>query len=107
MRIAAWTNDMIDPDEIVGYFIIPDNSENARSGWVNQHAVDLAHQAQAEQDPDKRRQDYYEIQKIYKEEGPMIYTFDIPYIAVVTKKVKGYWQNPLGAYLFAEVYLEG
>jgi ABC-type transport system substrate-binding protein len=37
----------------------------------------------------------------------MIYTFDIPYIAVVTKKVKGYWQNPLGAYLFAEVYLEG
>jgi peptide/nickel transport system substrate-binding protein len=107
MRIAAWTNDMIDPDEIVGYFIIPENSENARSGWVNQHAVDLAHQAQAEQDPDKRRQDYYEIQKIYKEEGPMIFTFDIPYIAVVSKKVKGYWQNPLGAYLFAEMYLEG
>jgi peptide/nickel transport system substrate-binding protein len=106
MRIAAWTNDMIDPDEIVGYFITPENSENARSGWINQHAVDLAHQAQAEQDPEKRRQDYYEIQKIYKEEGPMIFTFDIPYVVVLSKKVKGYWQNPLGAYLFANVYLE-
>ncbi len=106
MRIAAWTNDMIDPDEIVGYFITPENSENARSGWVNQHAVDLAHQAQAEQDPEKRRQDYYEIQKIYKEEGPMIFTFDIPYVVVLSTKVKDYWQNPLGAYLFANVYLE-
>lgn len=106
MRIAAWTNDMIDPDEIVGYFITPENSENARSGWVNQRAVDLAHQAQAEQDPEKRRQDYYEIQKIYKEEGPMIFTFDIPYVVVLSTKVKGYWQNPLGAYLFANVYLE-
>lgn len=106
MRIAAWTNDMIDPDEIVGYFITPENSENARSGWVNQHAVDLAHQAQAEQNPDKRRQDYYEIQKIYQEEGPMIFTFNIPYIVVLSTKVKDYGQNPLGAYLFANMYLE-
>jgi peptide/nickel transport system substrate-binding protein len=106
MRIAAWTNDMIDPDEIVGYFITPENSENARSGWVNQHAVDLAHQAQAEQDPDKRRQDYYEIQKIYQEEGPMIFTFNIPYIVVLSTKVKDYGQNPLGAYLFANMYIE-
>ncbi|HVB64201.1 MAG TPA: ABC transporter substrate-binding protein [Nitrolancea sp.] len=106
MRIAAWTNDMIDPDEIVGYFVTPENSENARSGWVNQQAVDLAHQAQAEQDPEKRRQDYYQIQKIYKEEGPMIFTFDVPYVVVLSPKIKGYWQNPLGAYLFANVYLE-
>jgi peptide/nickel transport system substrate-binding protein len=106
MRIAGWTNDMIDPDEIVGYFIIPENSENARSGWVNQHAVDLAHQAQAEQDPEKRRQQYYEIQKIYKEEGPMIYTFNIPYIDVLRTNIKGYYHNPLGAYYFAEMFIE-
>jgi peptide/nickel transport system substrate-binding protein len=106
MRIAAWTNDMIDPDEIVGYFIIPDNSENARSGWVNQHAVDVAHQAQAEQDPEKRRQMYYEIQKIYKEEGPMIYTYNIPYVDVLRANIKGYHHNPLGAYTFTEMFID-
>ncbi|HEX3723131.1 MAG TPA: ABC transporter substrate-binding protein [Nitrolancea sp.] len=106
MRIAAWTNDMIDPDEIVGYYITPENSENARSGWTNQQAIDLAHAAQAEQDPDKRRQDYYDIQKIYKETGPMIFTFDIPYVVVLSTKVKNYGQTPLGAYLFATMSLE-
>ena len=63
-------------------------------------------QAQAEQDPDKRRQDYYEIQKIYQEEGPMIFTFNIPYVVVLSTKVKNYGQNPLGAYLFADMYVE-
>ena len=36
----------------------------------------------------------------------MIFTFNIPYIVVLSTKVKDYGQNPLGAYLFANMYLE-
>lgn len=106
MRTGGWTNDMIDPDEIVGYYILPENSENARTGWMNQEAMDAARAAETEQDDAKRRQLYYKVQQIHKEDGPQIYLYDTPYIDVLRKNIKGFHHNPLGAYYFAEMYIE-
>jgi peptide/nickel transport system substrate-binding protein len=106
MRTGGWTNDMIDPDEIVGYYILPENSENARTDWKNDDAIAAARAAETEQDDAKRRQLYYQVQQIHKETGPQIYLYDIPYVDVLKANIKGYHHNPLGAYYFAEMYLE-
>ena len=49
-----WTNDIIDPDEIVAYAILPESSQAFQTGWVNHEAQELARDGAAEPDPAKR-----------------------------------------------------
>src|SRR4029079_17528367 len=63
VRLGAWTNDMIDPDQILSYYVQPEASANARTGYLDQEAADLVSQGRTETDDDKRREIYYEIQK--------------------------------------------
>ena len=51
MMLAYWTNDIIDPDELVAYAILPESSEQFGTGWSDQEPMDLAHQGAAELDP--------------------------------------------------------
>lgn len=105
-QLSGWTNDIIDPDELVSYAILPESNENYHTGWTNQEAIDLAHQAQTELDPEKRRQMYYQIQKIHKDDAPFVYLYVIPYVDVVSSSVKGYFHHPMGQYVFKNTYLE-
>jgi peptide/nickel transport system substrate-binding protein len=101
--LSGWTNDIIDPDELVSYTILPESNENYHSGWINQDAIDLAHQAQVELDPDKRRDLYAEIQQIHKDDGPFVYLYVIPYIDALNKRVTGFFHHPMGQYVFANM----
>ena len=49
-----WTNDIIDPDELVAYAVLPESSEAFQTGWNNTEAQDLAREGAAEPDPAKR-----------------------------------------------------
>src|SRR5579884_3778094 len=40
MLLWNWTNDIIDPDELVSVAIIPASDENFHTGWTNQEAID-------------------------------------------------------------------
>ncbi|MEX2314843.1 MAG: ABC transporter substrate-binding protein, partial [Thermomicrobiales bacterium] len=105
VRLGGWTNDMIDPDQILSYFVHPDASGNARTGYLDQEAADLVVEARGEVDNDRRRELYYEIQERWLD-GPLFYLFNIPYVAAVSTRIKGYHQNPLGPWYFLDMYVE-
>lgn len=107
LRLTGWTNDIIDPDELVSYAITPETNENYHSGWVNQKAVDLAHQGEAELDPAKRQDIYYQIQQIHMDDAPFVYLYVLPYIDVLNKKVQGFFHHPMGQYDFTRMSVQG
>jgi peptide/nickel transport system substrate-binding protein len=103
---TGWTNDIIDPDELVSYAILPEATKNYHTNWTNQEAIDKANAARKELDPEKRRQLYYDIQKIHMDDAPMIYLYVIPYLDVLNKRVKGYFHHPMGQWIFENTYIE-
>jgi peptide/nickel transport system substrate-binding protein len=104
--LSGWTNDIIDPDELVSYAILPESNDDYHTGWQDPKAIDLAHQAQTTLDPDKRKDLYYQIQQIHKDAAPFVYLFVLPYIDVLNVKVKGFFHHPMGQYVFTNTYLE-
>jgi peptide/nickel transport system substrate-binding protein len=105
VRLGGWTNDMIDPDQILSYFVAPEASSNARTGYLDEEAAALVAEGRSETDDDKRREIYYEIQERWLD-GPLFYLFNIPYVAAVSQRIKGYHQNPLGPWYFVDMYIE-
>jgi peptide/nickel transport system substrate-binding protein len=97
---TGWTNDIIDPDELVSYAIIPDNFQNYHTGWVNPEAVDLAKKGRAVLDDAERRKIYYRIQEIHMQDAPFIYLYTLPYTNVLTKKVQGFLHHPMGQWVW-------
>ncbi|HEX7102702.1 MAG TPA: ABC transporter substrate-binding protein [Nitrolancea sp.] len=104
--LSGWTNDIIDPDELVSYAILPESNDDYHTGWQDPQAISLAHQAQTTLDPAKRQQLYYQIQQIHKDAAPFVYLFVLPYIDVLSAKVKGFFHHPMGQYVFTNTYLE-
>ncbi len=103
LRLSGWTNDIIDPDELVSYAITPEVNQNYHTGWTNQQAIDLAHQGEAELDPTKREQIYFQIQQIHQDDAPFVYLYVLPYIDVLNKKVQGFFHHPMGQYDFTKM----
>ena len=58
-RLTGWTNDIVDPDELVSYAILPESTQNYHTGWINQNAIDLANKGRSTLDPAQRKQIYY------------------------------------------------
>lgn len=106
LRLSGWTNDIIDPDELVSYAILPETNQNYHTGWQNQQAIDLANQGRAELDPNKRRQIYYQIQQIHMNDAPFIYLYVIPYVDVTAKKVQGFFHHPMGQWVFTNMSVQ-
>lgn len=107
INATGWTNDIIDPDELVSYAILPEQTENYKTGWVNQQAIDLANQGRATTDDAARRKIYYQIQQIHKDDAPFVYLWVQPYIDVLSTKIKGFFHNPMGQYDFRNTSLGG
>jgi peptide/nickel transport system substrate-binding protein len=104
-RLGGWTNDMIDPDQILSYYVQGDASFHGQTGYLDQVASDLVSQGRTETDDEKRREIYYEIQERWLD-GPTLFLFNIPYVAAVGSHIKGYHQNPLGPWYFLDMYIE-
>jgi peptide/nickel transport system substrate-binding protein len=105
MRIASWTNDMIDPDQILSYYVVPESSANARTGYEDQEAIEMVIAARSETDEDARRELYYQVQERWLD-GPMFFLYNVPYTVALNKRIKGYHQNPLGPWYLADIYIE-
>ncbi|MBX6340823.1 MAG: ABC transporter substrate-binding protein [Thermomicrobiaceae bacterium] len=105
-QLVYWTNDIIDPDELVSYAITPENAENFHTGWVNQEAVDLAKKGRTTLDPEERRKIYYRIQEINSTDAPFVFLYVLPYVDVVTKQVKNFFQHPMGHWQWKRTSVE-
>ncbi|HKG25204.1 MAG TPA: ABC transporter substrate-binding protein, partial [Thermomicrobiales bacterium] len=101
-----WTNDIIDPDELVAFAIEPTTADAFHTGWTNAEAVDLAAKGRAEQDPDERKRMYFRIQEIFNQDAVMGLLYHKPYINVLAKKVHGFQQPPTGQWVWKETWIE-
>ncbi len=93
---TGWTNDIIDPDQLVSYAIIPDNFENYHTGWINEEAVAKAKEGRTVLDDAGRRALYYRIQELHMQDAPFVYLYTLPYTNVLSKKVQGFLHHPMG-----------
>jgi peptide/nickel transport system substrate-binding protein len=105
-QYTGWTNDIIDPDELVTYAILPDSSQNYHTGWTNQEAMDLAKKGRAELDPGKRKAIYFRIQEIWNTDSPMVLLYQEPYVDVTTTKVHSFGHPPTGQWVWKKTWME-
>ena len=101
-----WTNDIIDPDELVAYAILPESSQAFQTGWMNEEAQQLAKDGAAEPDSAKRDEMYRRIQEIYHEESPMLALYYRPYLDITTIKVHNFGHPPTGQFDWRTTWIE-
>jgi peptide/nickel transport system substrate-binding protein len=106
MRVSAWTDDIADPNEIASYFVYSPTIQALHTGWKNEEADKLFEASQKEIDKDKREQQYARMQEIFNASGPTIPLYETPYPVLLTKKVHGFLQIPLGNNIFGATWLE-
>lgn len=100
MYASGWTNDIIDPDELVSYAILPEQTQNYHTGWTNQGAIDAAKQARATLDNATRQKLYYQVQDLHMQDAPFIYLYTLPYVDALKKQVQGFVHHPMGQWYF-------
>jgi peptide/nickel transport system substrate-binding protein len=101
-----WTNDIIDPDELVAYAVLPESQEAFGTGWNNTEAQDLARKGAAELDPAKRKEMYFRIQELFNQDSPMLPLYYQPYVNVTTTKVHNFSHPPTGQYVWTKTWIE-
>lgn len=105
-RHTGWTNDIIDPDQLASYAILPEQTENYHTGWTNQEAIDLALEARVTLDPEQRREMYYRVQEIHMNDAPFVYLYTLPYVDALTANVVSYVHHPMGHYIWKNMSVE-
>src|SRR5262245_15941783 len=103
---SGWTNDIVDPDELVAYGVSYESSEAYGTGWQNPEAQDLAEKGAAELDPAKRKEMYFRIQQLMNDDAPILSLYYVPYIDVTTTKVHNLQHPPTGQYVFMKTWIE-
>ncbi len=106
MRLAAWTDDIADPNEITSYFAYSPTIDALHSGWKNAEVDTLYQASQSEMDRTKRAADYAKIQEIFNATGPTLPLYETPYPVALAKKVNGFMQIPLGNNIFRATWLQ-
>ena len=106
MGARYWTNDIIDPDEVVSFAVDPNAGAHSFNTWYSNPTVTkLVHQAQTELDPMKRQQMYYQIQAISNDDAPLINLFYSPYRYASGTWVHGFHVSPIGVYQLQNIWL--
>jgi peptide/nickel transport system substrate-binding protein len=94
-----WTNDIIDPDEVVTFGVVPNAGSNSfDTYWNDPAAAKLANDARSETDASKRQQMYGQIQQIVNEQTPYLPLQYPPFRYAQGKWVNGFAASPLGNY---------
>jgi peptide/nickel transport system substrate-binding protein len=104
--IAYWTNDIIDPDQKSTFSLGMDENLNYWTRYDNQQVADLVAQGRVELDPEKRREIYYEIQRIAKDDVHWIDLYYSPYRNISRSNVQDFFQNPLGRFMLETTSIE-
>jgi peptide/nickel transport system substrate-binding protein len=94
-----WTNDIIDPDEVVTFGVVKNAGSNSfDTYWSDPTATKLANDARSETDPAKRAQMYAQIQQIVWEQTPYLSLEYPPFRYAQGRWVDGFAASPLGNY---------
>jgi peptide/nickel transport system substrate-binding protein len=107
LAFSYWTMDIADPDELVTFSIDPaGGAQSFYTGYKNQTAINLSHQAQREPSQAKRASLYAQIQRIVTQDAHQGYLFYSPFRWAYTSKLHGFFVQPLGNYHLEDAWLE-
>ena len=98
-----WTNDIIDPDEKITFALGHDANNNFWTNYQSEPVKELVAKARVENDPAKREQMYYDLQKMSAEDVSLVDLYYSPFRNVCNKKIEGFVQYPLGLFSFPDV----
>lgn len=99
LGLMWWVNDVSDPDE-KAQFCVSGDPENRSyyTNYKNPEVTELVQKAAVELDPAKRKEMYYKIQAMAKDDVHWIDLYYSPFRNASHKNVKGFVQDPLGRY---------
>jgi peptide/nickel transport system substrate-binding protein len=94
-----WTNDIIDPDEVVTFGVVENAGSNSfDTYWSDPTATKLANDARSETDNAKRAKMYDQIQQIVWDQTPYLPLQYPPFRYAQGRWVNGFFVSPLGNY---------
>ncbi|MGE0150887.1 MAG: ABC transporter substrate-binding protein [Parvibaculaceae bacterium] len=100
LGLMWWVNDIFDPDQKAKFCVYGDKENRSYyTNYKNPVVTKLVDQASVELDPQKRRELYFEIQRIVKDDVHWIDLYYSPFRNASLKSVTGFVQNPLGRYM--------
>jgi peptide/nickel transport system substrate-binding protein len=105
-RVQFWTNDIADPSQETSYVAYFPTVQSLHSGFEDKRLNELFEASQKEVNPEKRAEQYKEIQEIYNAKGNMVFLYETPYPVAFRKNAKGFIQTPLGSNIFEGAYIE-
>lgn len=105
MAIAYMTSDIVDPDELMSFAIVPHGGTNAIWTYYQNPLVDkLAAQAAAITDRALRQKIYDQINTIHHDDAPMIFLYRTPSLSATSSKLQGFKVLPTGNYRLEECW---
>jgi len=100
LGVMWWVNDIFDPDQKAKFVVYGDDENRSYyTNYKNMEVTELIDQAAKELDPAKRRELYFDIQRIAKDDVHWIDLYYSPFRNASLKSVSGFVQNPLGRYM--------
>jgi len=103
-RIAPWTNDTPDPDELMGVALDYQPQNGLHTSFHDDQARNLVTQGRAELDPTKRAAIYAQLQLIANQQQPFIPIVEVPRLYASAPTVKGFFPNTQGKYGFVNTW---
>ena len=102
--LLSWGADFPDPDNFLSVFL--SRSGNNRTTWKNSDYDELVYKARALKDKKKREEAYISAQKILLNDDVVIVPlYYEPNMALVNKKVRGIFINPMNYLFLRDVYV--
>jgi peptide/nickel transport system substrate-binding protein len=99
MSIGYMTSDIVDPDELMSFAVIPHGGTDAIWTYYQNPQVDkLGKQAEAILDRGQRQRIYDQMNAIHHDDAPMIFLYRTPSLSLTTSKVQGFRVLPTGNY---------
>jgi peptide/nickel transport system substrate-binding protein len=107
ISINYWTNDVIDPDQKSTFCVYGDDENlSYYTRYKNPEVTALVEQGRVELDADKRRQIYYDIQRMAKNDVHWVDMYYSPFRNASRSNVKNFFQNPMGRFMLEDTSIE-
>jgi peptide/nickel transport system substrate-binding protein len=107
MLFKLGTNDVIDPAENLPFDFWSTEeggADGAFTGFHNDEIVRLSMEAEAELDPEARRELYYELQRIAMDESPQLWLYHPFNLWATRDNVENFSRFNTGLYRFTDVW---
>lgn len=107
ISVNYWTNDIIDPDQKATFCVYGDDENlSYYTRYKNPKVTELVEQGRVELDREKRKDIYYEIQRIAKEDVHWIDLYYSPFRNASRTNVQNFFQNPMGRFMLEDTSIQ-